>query len=156
MSDRKSSQSISTSRVSRDVLRRDRTCSSRSRIMSSLENPEYIGLADPQRLEVHLHALPRVMTQLVERVLLHTEPLRDLRVWHPFELGHEHRALLLRQLPLDDVRERAHRRARAPRSALASPPPAARPPAANAPPRASRRRRRPSTACDGGPRKRSG
>jgi len=75
--------------------------------MSSLENPEHIGLADPQRLEVHLHALPRVMTQLVERVLLHTEPLRDLRVWHPFELGHEHRALLLRQLPLDDVRERA-------------------------------------------------
>src|SRR5438874_4704206 len=107
MSDRKSSQSISTSRVSRDALRRDRTCSSRSRIMSSLENPEYVGLADPQRLEVHLHALPRVMTQLIERVLLHTEPLRDLRVWHPFELGHEHRALLLRQFPRDDVRERA-------------------------------------------------
>src|SRR5438067_11913974 len=107
MSDRKSSQSISTSRVSREALRRDRTCSSRSRIMSSLENPEYVGLADPQRLEVHLHALPRVMTQLIERVLLHTEPLRDLRVWHPFELGHEDRAPLLRQFPRDDVRERA-------------------------------------------------
>src|SRR5258706_8559857 len=107
MSDRNSSQSISTSRVSLDALRRERTCSSRRRITASLENPEYIGLADPQRLEVPLHALPRVMTQLVERVLLHTEPLRDHRVWHPFELGGEHRALLLRQLPLDDVRERA-------------------------------------------------